>query len=200
MNDVLSGYLEGLLGSSTPNMSWWAGVTMSHVTLAILILAVSVFVGSRIRRGVRLFFNRTKGDTGLELLIGRLAYMLTVLIGILAIFPIFGISATALFGALGFLGLAVSLAIQDVLKNAIAGIYLLIERPFRPGETIRVRDYLGTVETVDLRTTTLRSEGEIVYVPNAILYAEILVNRGQLRQKAKEVGDAAPEEPHAARY
>lgn len=200
MNDVFSGYLEGLLGTSQPNMSWWAGVTMSHVTLALLIFAVSVFIGSRIRRGVRLYFTRTKGDTGLELLIGRVAYLLTVLIGVLSILPIFGISATALFGALGVFGLAMSLAIQDVLKNAIAGVYLLIERPFRPGETIRVRDYLGTVETVDLRTTTLRSEGEIVYVPNAILYAEILVNRGKVRKLAKEAAEAAPEEPSATRY
>ena len=200
MSDVLSGYVEGLLGSSQLNLSWWAGVTMSHVTLAILVLGVSFFVGSRLRHVVRVYFARTKGDTGLELLIGRLSFLLAVLIGILIILPIFGISATALFGALGVFGLAVSLAIQDVLKNAIAGIYLLIERPFRPGETIRVRDYLGTVETVDLRTTTLRSEGEIVYVPNAILYAEILVNRGQQRQKAKEAGEVAPEEKHAPRY
>src|SRR4029079_957634 len=106
----------------------------------------------------------------------------------------------AVLGALGVFGLAVSLAIQDVLKNAIAGVYLLIERPVRPGETIRVRDYVGTVVTVDLRTTTLRSEGEIVYVPNAILYAEILVNRGKIRKVAQEAADAAAEEQRAARY
>ena len=67
---------------------------------------------------------------------------------------------------------------QDVLKNVFAGVYLLIERPFRPGETIKVRDFVGVVETVDLRTTSLRADGEIVFIPNAILLAEVLVNRG----------------------
>ena len=75
---------------------------------------------------------------------------------------------------------------QDVLKNVFAGIYLLIERPFRPGDTIKVRDFVGRVETVDLRTTTLRSDGEIVYVPNAILFSEVLVNRGLTRVAVDE--------------
>jgi small conductance mechanosensitive channel len=75
---------------------------------------------------------------------------------------------------------------QDVLKNVFAGVYLLIERPFRPGDTIKVRDFIGRVETVDLRTTTLRNDSELVYVPNAILFSEVLINRGLSRVPVDE--------------
>jgi small conductance mechanosensitive channel len=186
MNDVLQGFVEGLLGTSRLTMLQWLGATASRLTLALLIGAVALFIASRVRHAVRVFFKRRKGDTGLELLLGRSAFVLIMGIGLLMILPIFGLSATALVATLGVFGLAVSLAIQDLLKNAVAGIYLLIERPFRPGETIKVRDFVGTVESVDLRTTTLRSEGELVYVPNAILFAEVLVNRGPIRRVTDE--------------
>jgi small-conductance mechanosensitive channel len=119
---------------------------------------------------------------------------LILLLGLLIVLPIIGLNATALFATVGVFGLAISLAVQDVLKNAVAGVYLLVERPFRPGETIKVREFIGTVETVDLRTTTLRSEGELVYIPNAILFSEILVNRGQIRRVGTESPQPVPEE------
>ena len=198
MNDLLQGFVEGWLGTSHPNMSQWAGLTASRLTLALVIAGLTIFIASRVRNAVRHYFHRTKGDTGLELLLGRGAYVLILLVALLLILPVIGLNATALFATVGVFGLAISLAVQDVLKNAVAGVYLLIERPFRPGETIKVREFIGTVETVDLRTTTLRSEGELVYIPNAILFSEILVNRGQLRWVAPETPKPLPEEPRAS--
>ena len=92
----------------------------------------------------------------------------------------------------GVLGLAASLALQDVLKNFVAGVYLLVERPFRIGESIKVKEFSGSVETIDVRTTVLRTpEGDAIMVPNAILFAEIILNRGMPRPPAPP----EPEEP-----
>jgi len=106
------------------------------------------------------------------------AYFGILFVGFISVLGVFGVDATALFATLGVVGLAVSLALQDVLKNVFAGIYLLIERPFRLGETIQVRTFTGVVESVDLRTTTLRGNGDVIYVPNAIMLGEVLVNQG----------------------
>jgi small conductance mechanosensitive channel len=184
MSDVLKGFIEGLLGSSQLSALERLGSLAAKLTLAVLIAALALFVAGRTRNGIQHVFRRNKGDLGLAILLGRIAYFTILTIGILLILPLFGLSATALLAALGVLGLAVSLAMQDVLKNVFAGVYLLIERPFRPGETIKVRDFVGTVETVELRTTTLRADGEVVYIPNAILFGEVLVNRGKARQVA----------------
>jgi small-conductance mechanosensitive channel len=186
MSDVLAGFLEGILGSDQMTLLQHLGVFGSHLALAAVIALVTLFVATRARGGIERLFDYRKGDRGLAILLGRIVFFLVLFFGVLLILPIFGLNATALFAALGVLGLAVSLALQDVLKNVVAGIYLLIERPFRPGEIVKVRDFVGTVETVELRTTTLRSDGELVYVPNAILFAEVLINRGPARVPTDE--------------
>jgi len=87
-------------------------------------------------------------------------------------------SPALVFGGFGFLALAVSLAFQDILKNFIAGIFLLLERPFRLGDEITVDDHTGIVENIEMRTTTLRtSDGEQVLTPNSLVYTGTIINR-----------------------
>jgi small-conductance mechanosensitive channel len=87
-------------------------------------------------------------------------------------------SPALVFGGFGFLALAFSLAFQDILKNFIAGIFLLLERPFRLGDEITVDDHTGVVEDIEMRTTTLRtSEGEQVLTPNSLVYTGTIINR-----------------------
>ncbi|MAT82043.1 MAG: hypothetical protein CMJ29_10435 [Phycisphaerae bacterium] len=74
--------------------------------------------------------------------------------------------ATVLAGA-GVTGLAVALGLQGTLKNFFASIILLMERPFREGERIRIGDDMGTVETIGLRSTSIRTRaGNLVLLPN----------------------------------
>jgi small conductance mechanosensitive channel len=177
MSDLLKGFLDELLGSTQVSALEGLGKLGAQLLVTILILAASFVAASWVRNLVLRLFKRNKGDLGLAILLGRFCYFAVLFIGLLLVLPIFGLNATAFVAALGVLGLAVSLAIQDVLKSVFAGVYLLIERPFRPGDTIKVRDFVGVVQTVDLRTTTLRNDGDVVYIPNAILLGEVLVNR-----------------------
>lgn len=186
MNDVMAGFLEGMLGSSRISMLQQLGLAASRIALALLIAVVAFVVAWRVRNAIDGLIQRRKGDLALAILLSRIGFFLIIFFGLVLILPVFGLNATALFATLGVLGLAVSLALQDVLKNVFAGIYLLVERPFRPGEIVKVRDFVGTVETVDLRTTTLRADGELVFVPNAILFAEVLINRGPARAPTEE--------------
>lgn len=152
----------------------------SRILLALVIAALTVLVAARTQNGILGFFHRVHRDVSLAILLSRFAYVLVLLLGLLLILPIFDLNITAFFAALGIIGLAISLAIQDVLKNVFAGVYILLERPFRPGDVVKVRDFHGTVETVDIRTTTLRSGGNRILVPNAILLSEILINQGEV--------------------
>jgi len=186
MSDLLKGFLEGLLGTDRLSALEQLGKLSSTIILALIVAAAALLVAARLRDAVHTFFKRTRGDHSLAILLGRIAYFLVLFIGLILVLRVFGVNATALFATLGVVGLAISLAMQDVLKNVFAGIYLLVERPFRPGEKIQVRTYEGVVETIDLRTTTLRADGELIYVPNAILFAEVLVNRGLPRTAAEE--------------
>mgnify|MGYP001394856779 CR=1 FL=1 len=126
---------------------------------------------------------RAFGRNG-ALLIGRLLSIAAVVGALLGILATFGANWTGLLAFLSAFTVAIGLAIQDVLKNFVAGLLLLVERPFRVGDRIRVRDIEGEVQGIDIRTTLVRSsEGALVLVPNAILFAEVLTNRSHYRTR-----------------
>lgn len=149
-----------------------------HAVQALVILIVAVIISrvlrARVRRstiGPRLGPNLT------ALLANAVAIGAYVLAGTF-ILGLFGANWTALLAFLSVSTVAISLSFQDVLKNFIAGVYILLERPFSIGDRVRVRDFDGLVETIEIRTTSLRNEREErVLVPNAVMFAEILTNR-----------------------
>jgi small conductance mechanosensitive channel len=97
--------------------------------------------------------------------------------GLLAL-GVAGVHVAALATLLGALGLAISLSLQDVAKNIVAGLYLLMERPFESGDQVTVQSFSGQVEGIDLRTTTLTAEdGRQVIVPNTVVLSQIVLKQ-----------------------
>jgi small-conductance mechanosensitive channel len=120
---------------------------------------------------------RGRVDVGTSILVGRLLTVTWLVVGSVVVLSILGVNPATLVTVLGAIGLAASLALQDILKNFFAGLYLLLERPFRVGEVIRVKEQQGTVEHVGIRTTTLRTPENVeVLVPNAMVFAEVVTN------------------------
>ena len=74
-------------------------------------------------------------------------------------------------------GIVIGLSLQDILKNFFAGVWVLVERPFRIGDSIEVTGYSGTVEEISFRTTQLRTDdGREVIVPNGTFMTSAVVN------------------------
>jgi len=145
---------------------------------AIVIIVLVVFVGRRLQRAWRIGRLAGRTDANIAILIGRLSYLTAVALGIIWIAYIFGVQLTGLLTFLGALSLAVTFAVQDVLKNLVAGLYLLWERPFEIGDLIKVKDVTGSVEDIQVRTTVLRADNDqLIVVPNAVLFTEIVINR-----------------------
>ena len=82
----------------------------------------------------------------------------------------FGIDVTALITGLGIAGIAVALAVQNVLGDLLASLSIVLDKPFVVGDTINVDTHTGTVEEIGLKTTRVRSiSGEQLVFPNADL-------------------------------
>ena len=144
----------------------------------ILLLLLSFVIASLARGALRKQLKRPHIDAQVALLISRIAYLAVVVLGVVAFFTIWFGSPALVFGGFGFLALAFSLAFQDILKNFIAGIFMLLERPFRLGDEITVDNHTGIVENIEMRATTLRtSEGEQVITPNSLVYTGTIINR-----------------------
>lgn len=74
-------------------------------------------------------------------------------------------------GLLGLGSVAIGFAFQDIFKNFLAGVLLLVEEPFRLGDQVVMGDYEGTVESIKIRSTQLRTyNGELVEIPNAMVF------------------------------
>ena len=89
-----------------------------------------------------------------------------VLLSFLSIVGLEGIAAS-LGTAAGFLALGVSYALSNMIADAVAGVYLLRDPDFNPGDTVDVGGTVGVVGSIELRKTRLRVEGDTVVQGNA---------------------------------
>ena len=149
---------------------------LPRVLTAVFILVIGWGVGILFRKIVYRLLKNVHPEV--RLFVSRLAFV-GIIIGVLLwSLGILQVNIATLATILGSIGLVLSLSSQDLVKNMIAGIYLLIERPFGVGDRITVGNYSGTVTIIDLRTTTLRAEnGEEVIVPNSLILTEVVVKQ-----------------------
>src|SRR5437879_3737896 len=148
------------------------------VAVAILILVAFYLLARLVRLLASKELRRVKADPQVALLVNRIVFLSAIVLGVIAAFSeLFG-SPALVFGGFGFLALALSLAFQDILKNFIAGLFMLLERPFRLGDEITVDNHTGIVENIEMRATPLRtSQGEQLIAPNSLVYTGTIINR-----------------------
>lgn len=94
---------------------------------------------------------------------------------LLVVLSAFGIDITALVAGLGIGGIAIALAVQQVLGDIFASISIIVDKPFAPGEFIALGDISGTVRRIGIRSTVLSSLGgeELVLSNNDLLSSRI---------------------------
>ena len=150
--------------------------------LALGVLVFGLFLLAA--RGVRTALQRAAGLRGMApgvgIVLGRIGSWGVSLVGLLVgaaiAFP--SISAADLFGVLGIGGVAFGFAFRDILQNLLAGILILLTRPFRIGDQIVTGSYEGTVEDIQVRATTIRTyDNRRAVIPNSTLFGDkVLVN------------------------
>jgi small conductance mechanosensitive channel len=175
-DDDLLRSLCGLIRDHAPD-GVDAGPVVSRLIGSLVIIA-AVFLSGRLVRGVvNGALERASADRQVRNLIHNLLTVATLVLALLGGLSALGLSFSVLVTSFGLTGLAVGLALQDLLRNILAGIFLLIERPFRIGDAITVGDLSGTVETIELRTTGLRTaDGRLAVMPNLSAFNGNVIN------------------------
>ena len=103
-------------------------------------------------------------------LAGSATYWALLVIGLISGLGTMGIDVGALVAGLGLTGFALGFALRDSVSNLLAGVLILVFRPFRHGDRIEVAGCEGTVADVDLRYTTIEGEGRRFLIPNQTMY------------------------------
>ncbi len=103
----------------------------------------------------------------------------------------FGFQVAPLVAGIGVAGLGIGIALQGVLSNVVAGLSIIMTKPFRVGEWISIVGVYGQVSTIELFSTTLvHPDQSRVVIPNRKIVGEILHNHGTTRQLDLKVGVA----------
>ena len=141
-------------------------------------------------------------DAGVQQLILRMARVVVLTFATITVLGELGIEVAALIAGLGIAGIALGFAAQDTIQNLIAGVTILLDRPFRVGDNIQLLDTFGTVEEITLRTTRVRTlDNQMVIIPNSKAITERVTNHsmvGSLRILIP-FGIAYKESPQEAR-
>ena len=123
-------------------------------------------------------------DQGIENFLFRVVSVALWAVVILTAANELGVNVTGIVAALGIVGLAMAFAAQDTIENIIAGVFLMVDRPFREGDRILLPKKIGSlysswgdVTEVGLRTTRVRStDGVLMSVPNKLFTKDVIAN------------------------
>jgi small conductance mechanosensitive channel len=158
-----------------------------NLLAALVIFVISLYLARILSSVVRKVLDQRKIHLGVIQLFSQLTYWTIIVAGaILALQRFFNI--TAFLAGLGIAGLTIGLALQDVMKNFVAGVILLVQQPFRVGETIGVKGFDGTITAIDLRATEMRAtDGRLVILPNSDVLVNPIVNYSRTSQRLVEL-------------
>lgn len=156
--------------------------TLLDYTVRTFWAAVVVIITIVIARAVRTItmrqLTRHRAHGNATVLLGNLAQLGVIVLGLLIVLAIYTQGAFGwILTSFSVVGIVIGLSLQDILRNFFAGIWVLVERPFRIGDTIDVSGYTGLVEEISFRTTQLRTaDGRQVIVPNGDFMTKPVVN------------------------
>lgn len=141
----------------------WAptvGVAFGLLVFFAVLARITHFAVLRIVR-------RRKAHVALGELLASTSRLSLNALGIITALGTLGVNITGIVAGLGLTGFALGFALKDSISNLLAGVMILLYRPFEVGDRIDVSGLSGTVVHVDLRYTELDNEKERVLVPNS---------------------------------
>jgi small conductance mechanosensitive channel len=147
----------------------------------ILGALVIFVVGRMLMRGLTNWattgMRRVGMDDTLSRFLGNLLYIVLLVFLALTVFQTLGVPTTNFLAIVGAAGLAIGLALKDSLSNFSSGVMLVFFRPFKVGDYIEAAGVSGTVETIGIFNTVLKTpDNRVLHVPNSLVYAGTITN------------------------
>jgi len=147
------------------------------IVAALAILVIGIWIIKFIRRIVEKQLDKREMDPTLAKFLLNLIYFLLLTVVILAALGQLGIETTSFIAILGAAGLAVGLALQGSLANFASGVLLIIFRPFKVDDFVKLADEEGFVEKIQIFTTQIRTfDNRTIIIPNSVITGGKITN------------------------
>ncbi|KAB0677732.1 mechanosensitive ion channel family protein [Aureimonas leprariae] len=174
--------------------SWVVGAQqlLPNILVALVVFALFFAVAWAVQRSLAAWADK-HGRSNLGDVLGSFLKWLVLTVGLLLSLTIVipSLNPGDLIAGLGIGSVAIGFAFKDILQNWLAGLLILIQRPFDVGDQIILNDFEGTVEWIETRATIITTfDGRRVILPNADVYSSaVMVNTAyRVRRSQYDVG------------
>ena len=152
---------------------------LPNFLLAVLVMALFIIVARWIRKLTQKLAFRLSKSESISGLISAIIYSIIMIVGFMVALNILRLdkAVTSLLAGVGIIGLALGFAFQDLTANFISGAFIAFKRPFDVGHTVETNGFLGTIQNIELRATTMKTvAGLHVIIPNKDIFQKPIIN------------------------
>lgn len=158
-------------------MEEWVAFYGLKVIAALAIFIVGRWIAQAIQALTTRVMTKRKVDPTVVSFVGHLVYIALLTFVVIAALAQLGIQTTSFIAVIGAAGLAIGLALQGSLSNFAAGFLMILFKPFKAGDYIEGGGATGTVEKIEVFTTTLVTvDNKVIIVPNSKMMGDSIVN------------------------
>jgi small-conductance mechanosensitive channel len=155
---------------------------------ALITFVVSMLLSGVAYRWVRRSWKKRLEDPETLRLIARIARWSIIVLGTVVALDQVNFDVTGFLAGLGIAGVTIGFALQDISRNFVAGILLLVRQPFDIGDAVKVAGYSGTVLDITTRDTVFKTwDGEMVIMPNIDVFTNPITNYSELPYRRRTV-------------
>ncbi len=147
---------------------------LPDILVALVVLIVFWTISKLVHSAILKILNKHT-SSNIPKIIASIVKKIIIVIGFVTSLGTLGIDVSGIIAGLGITGVALSLALKDILSNFVSGILIFIHEPFRVGDSIEVEGKSGKVKGINLRYVTIESEGKDILVPNSISTSKIVI-------------------------
>ena len=151
---------------------------LGNVVAALAIIVIGIILSGFVKKRIRRLAERHQRlDQTLFNFLSNIARY--VILGFTALFVLntFGVQTTSIIALIGAAGLAIGLALQGTLSNVAAGVMLILFRPLKAGDFVKINGVMGTVKDISLNYTEIADLSNVqIIVPNSEVWANTIEN------------------------
>lgn len=166
---------------------------LPKLVVALVLFIAGIYAANVLTRLVQHGLERRKVNAEATQVITQITrWALYIMVAVTALQQV-DFNLTAFITGLGIIGFTIGFALKDISENFVAGLMLLLQRPFELGDVVHIEEFRGRVTDVSLRATELLTlDGQNVILPNGLVYTSPIVNysRSPLSRIAVDVGVA----------
>jgi len=161
---------------------------LPDLMVSLVVFFFGLYLAGYLARLLSRTLERRKTDPETRILVVKIFRWAIIILGLTIALQQIGFDLSAFLAGLGIIGFTIGFALQDVSKNFVSGLLLLLQQPFDIGDVIEVAGYSGTVANVDLRATEIYTfDGQNVLIPNGDVFTRPIKNYSRFDNRRVDI-------------